>query len=44
MTEFCPTPVPATLVAIDIAKRRHGMLSEAGGHELGRRHGNRSCH
>ena len=36
MTERNPIPVPATLVAIDIAKRGHGVLIEAGGHQRGR--------
>lgn len=29
MTELNPTPVPATLVAIDISKHRHEVLIEA---------------
>jgi hypothetical protein len=32
MTELHPTPVPATLVAIDISKHRHEVLIEAPGH------------
>ena len=32
MTELNPTPAPATLVAIDIAKHRHEVLIEAPGH------------
>jgi transposase len=37
MTELNPTPVPATLVAIDIAKHRHEVLIEAAGHQRRRR-------
>jgi len=37
MTERNPTPVPATLVAIDIAKHRHEVLIEAAGHQRRRR-------
>ena len=37
MTERNPTPAPATLVAIDIAKYRHEVLIEAPGHQRRRR-------
>jgi hypothetical protein len=37
MTELNPTPAPATLVAIDIAKHRHEVLIEAAGHQRRRR-------
>jgi hypothetical protein len=37
MTELNPTPAPATLVAIDIAKHRHEGLIEAPGHQRRRR-------
>ena len=37
MTELNPTPAPATLVAIDIAKHRHEVLIEAPGHQRRRR-------
>ncbi|EIM30767.1 hypothetical protein MicloDRAFT_00006700, partial [Microvirga lotononidis] len=37
MTELNRTPVPATLVAIDIAKHRHEVLIEAAGHQRRRR-------
>ncbi len=37
MTELNPTPAPATLVAIDIAKHRHKVLIEAAGHSRRRR-------
>ena len=37
MTERNPTPAPATLVAIDIAKHRHEVLIEAPGHQRRRR-------
>jgi transposase len=37
MTELNPTPAPATLVAIDIAKHRHEVLIEALGHQRRRR-------
>ena len=33
MTELNPTPAPATLVAIDIAKHRHEVLIEAPGQQ-----------
>ncbi|MFC1459435.1 transposase, partial [Microvirga arabica] len=37
MTELNPTPAPATLVAIDIAKHRHEVLIEAPGQARRRR-------
>ncbi len=37
MTELNPTPAPATLVAIDIAKHRHEVLIEAAGYSRRRR-------
>lgn len=37
MTKHDPTPAPATLVAIDIAKHRHEVLIEAAGHHRRRR-------
>jgi transposase len=37
MTELNPTPAPATLVAIDIAKHRHEVLIEAPGQSRRRR-------
>ncbi|WP_262032395.1 IS110 family transposase, partial [Microvirga sp. Mcv34] len=37
MTELNPTPAPATLVAIDIAKYRHEVLIEAPGQARRRR-------
>jgi hypothetical protein len=37
MTELNPTPAPATLVAIEIAKHRHEVLIEAPGQSRRRR-------